>query len=58
LQALFQTPPTGQGQNDSMILGLILELQNGQLVLSQAILALDARIESLEMAVNGYREPQ
>ena len=48
LQNLFQTPPIGQGQNDSMILGLILELQKGQFVLSELILTLGDRIERFE----------
>ena len=50
LQTLFHTTPNGEGQNDSMVLGLILELQKGQLLLSQSILALGERIESLELS--------
>ncbi len=57
LQSLFQTPPTGPGQNDSMILGLILELQKGQIVLSESILALGDRIERLEAAVERLAGP-
>jgi len=50
LQTLFQTTQIGEAQNDSIILGLVLELQKGQHLLSRSILDLSERLERLETA--------